>query len=246
MAVSDSYREYALEQLGRVIPVTAWAMFGGVGIYGEALDHQGAFNHDHPGPGCDCAASLSPRRMPTVGRGQPLVLLVTGWVGDLDVDDDISRHVGTRPGSVEWSLRHPLARATRRPVMRAARFPNNWGLQGIVWVPGRVSWTRLRRGTLGTAPPPALDRRERRGRRGLAAPATGSRSRDPSISPRWSLPPPTTPDSMGTTERRGITRKPSASSASSAVGTGGGGGPAALATVSVSGPYPSAGWASDL
>ncbi len=33
MAVTPGYREYVLEQLGRVTPVTAKSMFGGVGIY---------------------------------------------------------------------------------------------------------------------------------------------------------------------------------------------------------------------
>lgn len=37
MAVSDSYREFVLEQLGRVTPVTGKAMFGGVGIYAQGL-----------------------------------------------------------------------------------------------------------------------------------------------------------------------------------------------------------------
>ena len=37
MAVSAAYREYVLEQLGRVVPVTSRAMFGGVGIYSEGL-----------------------------------------------------------------------------------------------------------------------------------------------------------------------------------------------------------------
>jgi len=32
MAVSQSYREFVLEQLGRVAPVTGRSMFGGVGI----------------------------------------------------------------------------------------------------------------------------------------------------------------------------------------------------------------------
>ena len=35
MAVSDSYREFVLEQLGRVRPVTARRMFGGVGLYAD-------------------------------------------------------------------------------------------------------------------------------------------------------------------------------------------------------------------
>lgn len=33
MAVSQSYRTYVMEQLGRVNPVTSKSMFGGVGIY---------------------------------------------------------------------------------------------------------------------------------------------------------------------------------------------------------------------
>ena len=33
MPVTPEYREFVLEQLGRVAPVTARAMFGGVGIY---------------------------------------------------------------------------------------------------------------------------------------------------------------------------------------------------------------------
>jgi DNA transformation protein len=33
MAVSDDYREFALEQLGHVAPVTFRKMFGGVGVY---------------------------------------------------------------------------------------------------------------------------------------------------------------------------------------------------------------------
>ncbi len=37
MAVSESYRAFVLEQLGRVMPVTARAMFGGVGIYAQGL-----------------------------------------------------------------------------------------------------------------------------------------------------------------------------------------------------------------
>jgi len=37
MAVSESYREFVLEQLGRVAPVTAKRMFGGVGIYSQGL-----------------------------------------------------------------------------------------------------------------------------------------------------------------------------------------------------------------
>ena len=37
MAVTPGYREFVLEQLGRVGPVTHRAMFGGVGIYSEGL-----------------------------------------------------------------------------------------------------------------------------------------------------------------------------------------------------------------
>jgi len=37
MAISQSYREFVLEQLGRVIPVTGKSMFGGVGIYAQGL-----------------------------------------------------------------------------------------------------------------------------------------------------------------------------------------------------------------
>jgi DNA transformation protein len=37
MAVSPEYREFVLEQLGRVAPVTARSMFGGVGIYQNGL-----------------------------------------------------------------------------------------------------------------------------------------------------------------------------------------------------------------
>jgi DNA transformation protein len=37
MPVSAQFREYALEQMGRVEPVTARAMFGGVGIYSSGL-----------------------------------------------------------------------------------------------------------------------------------------------------------------------------------------------------------------
>ena len=35
MAVSQSYREFVLEQLGRVTPVRGKSMFGGVGIYAQ-------------------------------------------------------------------------------------------------------------------------------------------------------------------------------------------------------------------
>ena len=37
MAVSESYRAFVLEQLGRVTPVTGKSMFGGVGIYAQGL-----------------------------------------------------------------------------------------------------------------------------------------------------------------------------------------------------------------
>ena len=37
MAVSQNYREFVLEQLGRVTPVTGKSMFGGVGIYAQGL-----------------------------------------------------------------------------------------------------------------------------------------------------------------------------------------------------------------
>lgn len=37
MAVTSEYRDFVLEQLGRVVPVTSRAMFGGVGIYAEAM-----------------------------------------------------------------------------------------------------------------------------------------------------------------------------------------------------------------
>lgn len=37
MAVRDSYREYVLEQLGRVREVTWRKMFGGVGIYADGV-----------------------------------------------------------------------------------------------------------------------------------------------------------------------------------------------------------------
>jgi DNA transformation protein and related proteins len=37
MALSQSYREFVLEQLGRVTPVTGKSMFGGVGIYAQGL-----------------------------------------------------------------------------------------------------------------------------------------------------------------------------------------------------------------
>ena len=37
MTVSEIYRVFVLEQLGRVIPATAKSMFGGVGIYAQGL-----------------------------------------------------------------------------------------------------------------------------------------------------------------------------------------------------------------
>jgi DNA transformation protein len=37
MAVSQSYREFVLEQLGRVAPVMGKSMFGGLGIYAQGL-----------------------------------------------------------------------------------------------------------------------------------------------------------------------------------------------------------------
>jgi DNA transformation protein len=37
VAVSESYRQYVLDQLGRVEPVTARAMFGGVGLYARGV-----------------------------------------------------------------------------------------------------------------------------------------------------------------------------------------------------------------
>ncbi len=37
MAVSDSYRDYVLDQLGRVRPVTWRKMFGGIGVYADGL-----------------------------------------------------------------------------------------------------------------------------------------------------------------------------------------------------------------
>src|SRR5262245_40736765 len=37
MAVSESYRLFVLEQLGRVANVTGKSMFGGVGLYAEGL-----------------------------------------------------------------------------------------------------------------------------------------------------------------------------------------------------------------
>jgi len=37
MAISESYRDFVLEQLGRVRPVTARRMFSGAGIYAQGL-----------------------------------------------------------------------------------------------------------------------------------------------------------------------------------------------------------------
>ena len=37
MAVTPEYREFVLEQLGRVTPVSSRAMFGGVGVYADGL-----------------------------------------------------------------------------------------------------------------------------------------------------------------------------------------------------------------
>jgi DNA transformation protein len=37
MAVTREYRDFVLEQLGRVAPVTSRSMFGGVGIYSDGL-----------------------------------------------------------------------------------------------------------------------------------------------------------------------------------------------------------------
>ena len=37
MPVTPEYREFVLEQLGRVTPVSARGMFGGVGIYADGL-----------------------------------------------------------------------------------------------------------------------------------------------------------------------------------------------------------------
>ena len=37
MAVSEGYREFVLEQIGRVVPVTSRRMFGGVGLYAAGL-----------------------------------------------------------------------------------------------------------------------------------------------------------------------------------------------------------------
>lgn len=37
MAVSESYRDFVLEQLGRVMPVIGKSMFGGVGLYADGM-----------------------------------------------------------------------------------------------------------------------------------------------------------------------------------------------------------------
>ena len=37
MPVTREYRDFVMEQLGRVTPVTARAMFGGVGVYADGL-----------------------------------------------------------------------------------------------------------------------------------------------------------------------------------------------------------------
>ena len=37
MTVTAEYREFVLEQLGRVTPVTSRSMFGGVGVYADGL-----------------------------------------------------------------------------------------------------------------------------------------------------------------------------------------------------------------
>jgi DNA transformation protein len=37
MAVTPEYRDFVLEQLGRVVPVASRAMFGGVGIYADGM-----------------------------------------------------------------------------------------------------------------------------------------------------------------------------------------------------------------
>jgi len=37
MPVSPEYRDFVLEQLGRVAPVTSRSMFGGVGVYSDGL-----------------------------------------------------------------------------------------------------------------------------------------------------------------------------------------------------------------
>lgn len=37
MAVSNGYRDFVVDQLGRVAPVSARSMFGGVGLYAQGL-----------------------------------------------------------------------------------------------------------------------------------------------------------------------------------------------------------------
>jgi DNA transformation protein and related proteins len=37
MPVAPEFREYVIEQLRRVVPITSRAMFGGVGLYGDGL-----------------------------------------------------------------------------------------------------------------------------------------------------------------------------------------------------------------
>jgi len=37
MAFSKGYRDFVVEQLGRIAPVTAKSMFGGVGLYAQGL-----------------------------------------------------------------------------------------------------------------------------------------------------------------------------------------------------------------
>jgi DNA transformation protein and related proteins len=37
MPVTTEFRDFVLEQLGRIVPVTSRSMFGGVGIYSEGL-----------------------------------------------------------------------------------------------------------------------------------------------------------------------------------------------------------------
>ncbi|MCL4180215.1 MAG: TfoX/Sxy family protein [Verrucomicrobia bacterium] len=37
MAYSKGYRDFVVEQLGRIAPVTARSMFGGVGLYAQGL-----------------------------------------------------------------------------------------------------------------------------------------------------------------------------------------------------------------
>ena len=37
MAVSESYREFVIEQLSNVVPISYRKMFGGIGVYSEGL-----------------------------------------------------------------------------------------------------------------------------------------------------------------------------------------------------------------